>query len=60
VSTLAGLAYTRNRGPVLFAIFNTRGNVNTYRKLQDELLKDLIVEFGGIAEINASSRRLNN
>jgi len=60
VSTLAGLAYTKNRGPILFAIFNTRGPVNTYRRLQDELLKDLIVEFGGVADINATSRRLNN
>jgi serine-type D-Ala-D-Ala carboxypeptidase/endopeptidase (penicillin-binding protein 4) len=60
VSTLAGLAFTRDRGPVLFAIFNTRGSVITYRRLQDELLKDLIVEFGGVPEINASSRRSNN
>jgi serine-type D-Ala-D-Ala carboxypeptidase/endopeptidase (penicillin-binding protein 4) len=60
VSTLAGLAYTRDRGPIVFAIFNTRGPVNTYRRLQDELVKDLIVEFGGSSDVNASSRRLNN
>jgi D-alanyl-D-alanine carboxypeptidase/D-alanyl-D-alanine-endopeptidase (penicillin-binding protein 4) len=60
VSTLAGIAYTRNRGPVLFAIFNTRGPVVTYRRLQDEFLKGFIVESGGIPEINASLHRLNN
>ena len=60
VSTLAGLAFTRDRGPIVFAIFNNRGSVNTYRRLQDELLKDLIVEFGGPSEINVSSRRLSN
>jgi len=60
VSTLAGIAYTRNRGPVLFAIFNTKGSVNTYRRLQDTLVEDLIVEFGGAAPLSASSRRSSN
>lgn len=60
VSTLAGILYTRDRGPVLFAIFNTRGRVATYRRLQDGFLKDLITECGGIPETNASLRRSNN
>ena len=60
VSTLAGIAYTRNRGPVLFAIFNTMGSVSTYRRLQDEFLKGFILESGGIPESNASLHRLNN
>jgi D-alanyl-D-alanine carboxypeptidase/D-alanyl-D-alanine-endopeptidase (penicillin-binding protein 4) len=60
VSTLAGIVYTRDRGPVLFAIFNNRGSVNTYRRLQDEFVKDLIVELGGLPEVNASSHRLSN
>jgi len=60
VSTLAGIAYTRDRGPVIFAIFNTNGSVTTYRKLQDEFLKGFIVESGGIPEANASLHRLNN
>jgi D-alanyl-D-alanine carboxypeptidase/D-alanyl-D-alanine-endopeptidase (penicillin-binding protein 4) len=60
VSTLAGIAYTRDRGPVLFAIFNTRGSVNTYRRLQDDLIKAFIGEMGGIPEVNASLHRLNN
>jgi serine-type D-Ala-D-Ala carboxypeptidase/endopeptidase (penicillin-binding protein 4) len=60
VSTLAGIAYTRNRGPVLFAIFNTNGAVATYRRLQDDFLKGFILESGGIPEVNASLHRLNN
>ena len=60
VSTLAGILYTRDRGPVVFAIFNTKGSVSIYRKLQDNLLQSLILECGGIPLINASSRRSNN
>ena len=60
VSTLAGIAYTRDRGPVLFAIFNTQGSVITYRKLQDNFLKGFILESGGLPEVNASLHRLNN
>jgi D-alanyl-D-alanine carboxypeptidase/D-alanyl-D-alanine-endopeptidase (penicillin-binding protein 4) len=60
VSTLAGIAYTRERGPVLFAIFNTKGSVTTYRRLQDSFLKGFIVESGGIPDGNASLHRLNN
>ncbi len=60
VSTLAGIAYTRNRGPVLFAVFNTQGSVATYRKLQDDFLKSFILESGGLPEVNASLHRLNN
>lgn len=59
VSTLAGFAYTRDRGVLLFAIFNTKGNVNTFRKLQDNLLKDLISESGG-AELSASLHKSSN
>jgi D-alanyl-D-alanine carboxypeptidase/D-alanyl-D-alanine-endopeptidase (penicillin-binding protein 4) len=50
VSTLAGLAYTRDHGPVLYAILNSRGSVNTYRRWQDNFLKDLIEENGGLGE----------
>jgi serine-type D-Ala-D-Ala carboxypeptidase/endopeptidase (penicillin-binding protein 4) len=59
VSALAGLIYTHNRGVLLFAIFNTQGNVSTFRKLQDNLLKSLIAECGG-AELSASLRRSDN
>lgn len=60
VSALAGIMYTRDRGPVLFAIFNTRGPVNTYRRMQDDLLKDLLAECGGSQMVSASARRSNN
>ena len=60
VSTLAGIVYTRDKGPVLFAIFNTKGSVNTYRKLQDDFLKKFITECGGIPEASVSLHRSNN
>jgi D-alanyl-D-alanine carboxypeptidase/D-alanyl-D-alanine-endopeptidase (penicillin-binding protein 4) len=60
VSTLAGVIYTRLYGPVLFAIFNTKGSVNTYRRLQDDFLKGFIAESGGIPDASASLHRLNN
>jgi D-alanyl-D-alanine carboxypeptidase len=61
VSTLAGFLYTKDRGVILFAIFNTHGNVNTYRHMQDNLLKDLIVECGGAdVTLSASWRKSNN
>jgi D-alanyl-D-alanine carboxypeptidase/D-alanyl-D-alanine-endopeptidase (penicillin-binding protein 4) len=60
VSTLAGIAYTRDRGPVLFAIFNTKGPVATYRRLQDSFMKGFIVESGGIPDTSVSLHRLNN
>jgi D-alanyl-D-alanine carboxypeptidase/D-alanyl-D-alanine-endopeptidase (penicillin-binding protein 4) len=60
VSTLAGIAYTRDHGPVIFAIFNTKGPVTTYRKLQDDLMKGFIVESGGIPDVSASLHKLNN
>jgi D-alanyl-D-alanine carboxypeptidase len=59
VSTLAGFIYTRDRGVLLFAIFNTKGNVNTFRRLQDGLIRELINECGG-AELSASLHKSGN
>jgi len=59
ISTLAGFIYTRDRGTLLFAIFNTKGNVSTFRRLQDTLVKDLIEESGG-AGFSESSRKSSN
>jgi D-alanyl-D-alanine carboxypeptidase/D-alanyl-D-alanine-endopeptidase (penicillin-binding protein 4) len=59
VSTLAGILYTRDRGPILFAIFNTRGSVTAYRQLQDSLLKELIEESGG-PQPTLATRRASN
>jgi hypothetical protein len=50
ISALAGIAYTRDHGPVVYAIFNTHGSVMAYRRWQDNFLKDLIEECGGLGE----------
>jgi|SRR5579884_85166 len=60
VSSLAGIMYTRDHGPVVFAILNSRGPVNTYRRLQDSLVRDLITECGGSQLMSASAHRANN
>jgi D-alanyl-D-alanine carboxypeptidase/D-alanyl-D-alanine-endopeptidase (penicillin-binding protein 4) len=57
VSTLAGILYTEDHGPLLFAIFNTHGPVIQYRRFQDEFIKDLLDEYGGRAESNAQTHR---
>ena len=60
VSALAGIIYTHDYGPVLFAIFNTKGSVAAYRRLQDDLLKGFISESGGIPDVSVSLHRLTN
>ena len=50
ISSLAGLAYTRDHGPVLYAIFNTHGSVSAYRRWQDQFLRDFIEENGGVGQ----------
>jgi serine-type D-Ala-D-Ala carboxypeptidase/endopeptidase (penicillin-binding protein 4) len=47
VSTLVGIANTKSRGPLLFAVFNSAGSVNAYRRLQDEFIEKVIAEEGG-------------
>ncbi|HWN97825.1 MAG TPA: D-alanyl-D-alanine carboxypeptidase [Blastocatellia bacterium] len=47
VSALAGVAHTRQRGPVLFVIFNRGGSVSSFRAAQDETIKKMITLFGG-------------
>jgi D-alanyl-D-alanine carboxypeptidase/D-alanyl-D-alanine-endopeptidase (penicillin-binding protein 4) len=47
VSTLVGIAYTKAHGPVLFAVFNSGGSVNAYRRLQDHFIEQMIAEVGG-------------
>jgi D-alanyl-D-alanine carboxypeptidase/D-alanyl-D-alanine-endopeptidase (penicillin-binding protein 4) len=46
VSTLVGIAYTA-RGPLLFVVFNSGGNVHSYRRLQDQFIEKMISEEGG-------------
>ena len=47
VSTLVGIAYTKARGPLLFAVFNSGGGVYAYRRLQDQFIERMIAEEGG-------------
>jgi len=49
VSALAGVAYTRSRGPLIFVIFNHGGSPNSFRGAQDETIKKLITLCGGPA-----------
>jgi D-alanyl-D-alanine carboxypeptidase/D-alanyl-D-alanine-endopeptidase (penicillin-binding protein 4) len=47
VSALAGVAYTRAKGPLLFVIFNHGRSPRTFRSVQDETIKKLITLYGG-------------
>ena len=50
-AVLAGLAFTRERGPVIFAVYDMAEGrrVHSLRVQQDEFLKNLILELGGPA-----------
>jgi hypothetical protein len=50
VSTLAGIAYTRDHGPVIYAIFNANGKVAAFRHWQDYFLRILMEESGGVGQ----------
>jgi serine-type D-Ala-D-Ala carboxypeptidase/endopeptidase (penicillin-binding protein 4) len=52
-ANLAGIAYTKDKGPVLFVIYDMAEgrNVIHLRGVQDEFLKNLMNEFGGPAPI---------
>jgi D-alanyl-D-alanine carboxypeptidase/D-alanyl-D-alanine-endopeptidase (penicillin-binding protein 4) len=51
VSALAGVAYTRTKGPLLFVIYNRGGSTYSFRSVQDETIKKLITFFGGPAPV---------
>lgn len=55
VSALAGVAYTRTRGPLLFVIYNRGGSVSRFRAVQDETIKKVITFFGGPVPVRYSS-----
>jgi D-alanyl-D-alanine carboxypeptidase/D-alanyl-D-alanine-endopeptidase (penicillin-binding protein 4) len=57
VSALAGILYTEEYGPVLFAILNARGPVLEYRRFQDQFVRDMLEEYGGRASLNPLERR---
>jgi D-alanyl-D-alanine carboxypeptidase/D-alanyl-D-alanine-endopeptidase (penicillin-binding protein 4) len=54
VSALAGVAYTRSKGPVLFVLYNRGGSTYRFRAVQDETLKKIITLFGGPAPVRYS------
>jgi D-alanyl-D-alanine carboxypeptidase/D-alanyl-D-alanine-endopeptidase (penicillin-binding protein 4) len=54
VSALAGIAYTRTKGPLLFVIYNRGGNVSSFRAAQDDTLKKIITYYGGPAAVHYS------
>jgi D-alanyl-D-alanine carboxypeptidase len=49
VAALAGILYTRDHGPLLFAVYDMAEGrrVDQLRRIQDQFLKDLMTEFGG-------------
>jgi D-alanyl-D-alanine carboxypeptidase/D-alanyl-D-alanine-endopeptidase (penicillin-binding protein 4) len=47
VSALAGVAYTRQKGPLLFVIYNHGGSAHRFRAAQDETIKKVITLYGG-------------
>ena len=51
VSALAGIAYTRSRGPLFFVIYNRGGSSSRFRIAQDETIKKLITLYGGPAPV---------
>lgn len=53
VSALAGVAYTRGKGPLLFVIYNRGGSAHTFRAAQDETIKKLITLYGGPSPVRA-------
>jgi serine-type D-Ala-D-Ala carboxypeptidase/endopeptidase (penicillin-binding protein 4) len=55
VSALAGVAYTRGRGPLLFVIYNRGGSTYSFRAAQDETIKKVITFFGGPAPVRYST-----
>jgi D-alanyl-D-alanine carboxypeptidase/D-alanyl-D-alanine-endopeptidase (penicillin-binding protein 4) len=55
VSALAGVAYTRGRGRLLFVIYNRGGSTYRFRAAQDETMKKVITFFGGPAPVRYST-----
>src|SRR6185295_1290047 len=58
VSTLVGIAFTKTKGPLLFAVFDSGGNVNAYRHLQDQFIEQMIAESGGAVAVSRSEDAL--
>ncbi len=50
-SALAGVAFTRGRGPLVFVIFNRGRSIHTFHAAQDETIKKVITFYGGPAPL---------
>jgi len=59
VSTLAGIVNTR-RGPFLFAIYNSHGDIRACRKWQDRFLESFADEMGGPVAFTQEGREMMN
>lgn len=59
VSALAGMISTRKYGIVLFALFNSNGDVFTFQRWQDEFLKRVVERCGGVEPVRMTSYQLN-
>ncbi|MEW6208635.1 MAG: D-alanyl-D-alanine carboxypeptidase, partial [Acidobacteriota bacterium] len=57
VSALVGIAQTK-RGLLLFAIFNSVGSVQFYRRFQDQFIQQIIAESGGPSPVSRSEDAL--
>ncbi len=57
VSALVGIAQTK-RGPLLFAVFNSNGSVNVYRRFQDQFVEQVISEAGGAVRVSRTEDAL--
>jgi len=55
VSALAGVAYTRQRGPLLFVIYNQGGSAHRFRAAQDETIKKVITLYGGPVPVRGAT-----
>ncbi|MEK6320560.1 MAG: D-alanyl-D-alanine carboxypeptidase [Acidobacteriota bacterium] len=55
VSALAGVAYTRQRGALLFVIYNQGGSTHRFRAAQDETIKKIITLYGGPVSVRYST-----
>jgi len=62
VAALAGVIHTRDRGDLLFALYNGAEyrRIKHLRNAQDDFLKDLMNEFGGPAPSRSRSITHNN
>ncbi len=62
VAALAGVVHTRDRGDLLFALYNGAEyrRIQHLRNAQDDFLKDLMNEFGGPAPSRSHSITHNN